>query len=169
MKKVAYIIFGFVIGAILTYYFCPRSIEIDTTEVNIVKPKGVISVEEATILSNNWTKYRKKAVDSAAARQGRKTDDRSVSWSLEAVENYLAYAKQESKNLGYDMTGISLYLGVYGKNAGQSKKDLSTMFIVPTGKKTLSEANSLGLRLQGGRPIPISPFNEGVGGTLGYP
>ena len=41
MKKVVYIIFGFVIGAILTYYFCPRSIEIDTTEVNIVKPKGV--------------------------------------------------------------------------------------------------------------------------------
>jgi hypothetical protein len=168
MKKIAYIIIGFAIGALLTYYFCPRPLEMETKLVKVKKPKGVISIAEATELSNNWTKFRKKAVDSASERQGRKTDDRSVSWDLNDIEDYLTYAKQQSDSLGYDMTGIRIYLGVYGKNAGQSKKDLSTMFIVPTGKKSLSEANSLSLRLQGGQ-LPINPFNKGTGGNGGYP
>ncbi|TNJ46513.1 hypothetical protein KFZ70_13860 [Tamlana fucoidanivorans] len=167
MKNLAYILIGFAIGAILTYYFCPRTV--DTEEVVITKPKGVITVEEATALSNNWTKYRKKAVDSAAAKQGRSVDDRSVDWSLTDVEDYLNYAKQESKILGFDMTGIRIYLGVYGKNAGQSKQDLTTMFIVPTGKKSLSEANSVNLNIQGDKTIPVGPLNEGGGGQGGYP
>lgn len=169
MKKTAYLILGFIIGGVLTYYFCPRSVEVGITEVKVVKPKGVISVSEATALSENWSKFRKQAVDSASARHGRKNDNRSVSWSLEDIENYLAYAKQESKALGYDMTGITVYLGVYGKNAGQSKKDLTTMFIAPTGKKTRSEANSLNLSLLGGGRLPVDPLNDGDGGNNGYP
>tara|TARA_R110002049_G_scaffold177892_8_gene345107 strand:+ start:3696 stop:4208 length:513 start_codon:yes stop_codon:yes gene_type:complete len=168
MKKLAYIILGFIIGAVLTYYFCPRQIDMET-QTEIVKPKGVISVEKAKVLNKNWTDFRKAAVDSAAKKQGRNQDDRWVSWSLKDINDYLAYAQAESDTLGYDMTGIRVYLGVYGKNAGQTKKDLTTMFIVPTGKKAKSEASSLNLFLP---PvdgiIPVLPLNDGTGGQGDY-
>lgn len=166
MKKLSYIILGIVIGALVTYFFCPR--EKGEDPVKIVKPKGVISVEKAKELNANWTLHRKAAVDSAAQKQGRKQDDRSTYWSLEDIENYLGYAKNQADSLGYQMTGIRVYLGVYGKNAGLTKKDLTTMFIVPTGKK--STASSLNLNLRGGHEdVPVDPLNEGAGGTGGYP
>lgn len=169
MKKLSFILLGIIIGALATYFFCPRLPQKDM-ETGVVKPKGVITQEKAKELNANWTLHRKQAVDSAAQKQGRKQDDRSTWWSLEDVENYLAYAKSQSDSLGYDMTGIRVYLGVYGKNAGQTKKDLTTMFIVPTGKKSKSMASSLNLFFQpSGNDIPISPFNDGEGSGNGYP
>lgn len=167
MKKLSYIILGIIIGALITYFFCPK--QIGEGPVKIVKPKGVISVEKAKELNANWTLHRKAAVDSAAQKQGRNQDDRSTYWSLEDIENYLGYAKNQADSLGYQMTGIRVYLGVYGKNAGQTKKDLTTMFIVPTGKK--STASSLNLNLRGNDgDIPGSdPLNNGSGGNGGYP
>ena len=168
MKKLGYIILGFFIGGVLTYYFCPRDMVEPPTK--IIKPSGVISVSAAKELNDNWTKYRKAAVDSAAKKQGRNQDDRSSWWSLEDVENYLDYAKAQSDSLGYTMSGIRIYLGVYGANAGQSKKDLTTMFIVPTGKKSVSQASSINVSLRGGDDdIPAPPLNKGGGGDSGYP
>lgn len=169
MKKLIYIILGFIIGAILTYYFCPRQIE--QIPAKIVKPKGVIKPEEAKELNANWTLYRKAAVDSAAQKQGRNQDDRSTWWSLEDIENYLVYAKNQSDSLGYDMTGVRIYLGVYGNNAGQTKKDYTTMFIVPTGDKLKSQASSsLGfMPPQSGENVPgADPLNGGTGGKTSY-
>ncbi|CAH8282921.1 hypothetical protein EV196_11522 [Mariniflexile fucanivorans] len=168
MKNLIYIILGAIIGAVLTYYFCPRQLEGEES-VKIVKPKNVISVKEAKVLNDNWTLYRKAAVDSAAQKQGRKEDDRSTYWSLTDIENYLEFAKNESDSLGYQMTGIRVYLGVYGKDADESKKDLTTMFIVPTGSK--SKASSLNLNFIGNdEDVPGgSPLNRGTGGGGGYP
>lgn len=166
MKKTSLFLLGIIIGAVATYFFCPRQ-EAELETLTTVKPKGVISVEKAKELNVNWTLHRKTAVDSAAAKQGRKQDDRSVWWSLDDVENYLIYAKSESKNLGYDMSGIRVYLGVYGKNAGQTKQDLTTMFLVPTGKVSKSEASSFMLPPSDG-DLPIDPLNEGTGGPDGY-
>tara|TARA_R110002051_G_scaffold319244_1_gene403026 strand:- start:4409 stop:4921 length:513 start_codon:yes stop_codon:yes gene_type:complete len=168
MKKLSYIILGFIIGAVLTYYFCPRQIDMEV-DTKIVNPKGVISIKQAKVLNKNWTDFRKAAVDSAAKQQGRNQDDRWVSWSLEDINDYLAYAKHYSDSIKYDMTGIRVYLGVYGKNAGQTKKDLTTMFIVPTGKKAKSQASSLNLFLPPGNgTIPVPPLNEGNGGPDDY-
>lgn len=169
MKKLSYIILGFIIGAVLTYYFCPRNCDVKQ-ETRIVKPKGLISVEKAKGLNNNWTMYRKAAVDSAAKKQGRNQDDRSVYWSLTDINEYLTYAEHYSDSIGYGMTGIRVYLGVYGKNAGQAKKDLTTMFIVPTGKKKHSQANSLSVFLPpSDEDIPTPPLNAGDGGEGDYP
>jgi hypothetical protein len=134
----------------------------------ITKPKGVITQAQAKELNANWTLHRKAAVDSAAQKQGRHQDDRSTLWSLEDLENYLTYAKSQSDSLGYDMTGIRVYLGVYGKNAGQTKKDLTTMFMVPTGKISIAKASSL-LLPPGGGDLPIDPLNDGQGSGNGYP
>lgn len=168
MKNLSYIFIGIIIGALATYFFCPR-VEKDDP-IKIVKPKGVISVEKAKELNANWTLYRKAAVDSAAQKQGRKQDDRSVSWTLEDIQNYLTYAQNQSDSLGYSMTGVRIYLGVYGDNAGQTKKNLSTMFIVPTGAKNKAQAGIVNLNLQGGEgDIPVPPLNNAGGGQSGYP
>ncbi|MFG6687479.1 hypothetical protein ACGK9U_12910 [Mariniflexile sp. HNIBRBA6329] len=165
MKNIIYLILGAIIGALATYYFCPRLIDDNLTK--IVKPSGVISVEQAKELNANWTLHRKAAVDSAAQKQGRAQDDRSTYWSLDEIENYLGYAKNQADSLGYNMTGIRVYLGVYGKNAGQTKKDLTTMFIVPTGKQKKSHASSV--NLFNFQDVDVPPLNRGTGGDRGYP
>lgn len=167
MKNLIYTILGFIVGGLLTYYFCPR---VEQVPEKIVKPKGVITVEQAKILSDNWSKTRKSAVDSAARRQGRAEDDRSTYWDLEDIENYIGYAKKSADSLGYKMTGLRVYLGVYGENADEAKKNLTTMFIVPTGHKSNSEASTLSMRFQKGKDnLPVSPINDGQGGNQGYP
>ncbi|WP_298238055.1 hypothetical protein [uncultured Algibacter sp.] len=169
MKKLGSIIIGFILGALLTYYFCPRSLDTEE-EIAIVKPKGVISITNAKELNKNWTDFRQAAVDSAAKKQGRNKDNRWVWWSLDEVENYIAYSKNQTDSLGYEMTGLRFYLGVYGNNKGQNKKNLTTLFAVPTGKKSISEASSFYLNFLANEDIPGGlPFNNGTGGSGGYP
>ena len=165
MKNLTYIILGIIIGGLLTYYFCPRA---EQPLVKIVKPKNVITVEQAKVLNDNWTKHRQPAVDSAAREQGREQDDRSTYWDLQDIENYITYAKKTSDSSGYTMTGIRVYLGVYRENAEEDKKNLTTMFIVPTGYKSKSQASSFNWNVQGGNNLPVSPLNKGAGGQGGY-
>jgi len=170
MKKLSYIILGFIIGGFATYYFCPR--QVDEGGMEIVKPKGLITPDQAKALNNNWTKYRKAAVDSAARRQGREIDNRSTWWSVKNIENYIAYSKQQTDSLGYSITGLRVYLGVYGANAGRTKKDLTTMFIVPTIKNSTSKASMNPFVFQDeGKDCPeCPPLNAGNGGGgSGYP
>ncbi|MDD7886159.1 hypothetical protein [Flavivirga sp. 57AJ16] len=171
MKKFSYIILGFIIGAVLTYYFCSMDIDVKSMSTKFEIPDGVIERDRAQNLNNNWTEYREAAVDSAAQQQGRKKDNRWTSWKLKDIENYLAYSKNEAERLGYNMTGIRVYLGVYGENAGSSKKNLTTMFIVPTGKKLHDTASMLPSSLRGDEEedIPTPPLNRGGGGSGGYP
>ena len=176
MKKLSYIILGFIIGAALTYYFCPRNPELDAMETRMKMaeefemPEGLIERDDAQKLNNNWTEYREGAVDTAAQRQGRKKDNRWTSWTLKEIKNYLAYSKEAAEELGYDMTGIRVYLGVYGAHAGSSKKNLTTMFIVPTGKKNNDNASMMPFVFQGDdEDIPLLPLNKGSGGSGGYP
>lgn len=172
MKKLVLIILGFIIGAVLTYYFCPRPHEVTHIDTKIVKPKGVISTNVAKELNKNWTDFREAAVDSAAKKQGRNKDDRSTWWSIDDIENYIAFAKNQTDSLDYSITGIRVYLGVYGDNAGRTKKNLSTMFLVPTVKKNTIQAsiNPFNMFVQKGDDCPeCEPLNDGQGGSGTYP
>lgn len=168
MKKLSYIILGFFIGAVLTYYFCPRP---DTTASVFDNPTGVITILEAEELSANWEKNNPTEIDSTIEVKGSKKATRSVLWDLKNLENYLAFAKSESDSVGYTMTGVRVYLGNYGKNGKPGKKNRNTMFIVPTGYENTSEANSVNLNLRGDedKDIPVDPLNDGGGSTGGYP
>ncbi len=168
MKKLSYVFLGIVIGGLLTFFLTPKPVK-EAVPV-VIKPKGVITQAEAMMLNDNWTKYRKKVVDSAAKAQGADKDDtRSVEWSLKEIEDYLAWAKKEADTFNYKMTGIRVYLGVYGKNAGQAKKDLTTMFIVPIGDPKPEQASSVNLRLGASGTLPIDPLNKGGNGNGDYP
>lgn len=172
MKKTVYLILGFIIGALLTYYFCPRDLGKTTAEIKIIKPKGVIPSGQAKKLNDNWTAFREAAVDSAAKKQGRNKDDRSTWWSIDDIENYIAFAKNQTDSLDYSITGIRVYLGVYGDNAGRTKKNLSTMFLVPTVKKNTIQAsmNPFNMFVQKGDDCPeCEPLNDGQGGSGTYP
>ena len=133
MKKFMLLLLGFILGALAMYFYCCA----DTKEAALVKPSGLITPAQAKTLDANWTATRKRAVDSAAGRP----DNRSSWWSLEDIQNYLAYAENQADSLGYEMNGIRVYLGVYPGNAPNGKADYTTMFMVPTGKKLHSEGN----------------------------
>lgn len=168
MKKLIYIIFGFIIGALLTYYFCPRAVQ-NMTEISKKVPKDTISVAEAKILSNNWEQNNPTEIDSIIDVEGTKKQMRSVAWSLEDINDYLVYAEAKSDSLGYTMTGVRVYLGNYGNVNNPVKKNRNTMFIVPTGNKNTSKASSLNIFLPPAiQDIPAPPLNDGHGGNGGY-
>lgn len=169
MKKLIYVILGFVVGAVLTYYFCPREVQ-KMTETSNKAPKDTISVKEAKVLSNNWERNNPTEIDSLIDVEGTKKQMRSVAWSLEDINEYLVYAEAKSDSLGYTMTGVRVYLGNYGNVNNPVKKNRNTMFIVPTGNKNTSKASSLSLFLPPAiQDIPAPPLNDGTGSGNGYP
>ncbi|MCF7560838.1 hypothetical protein L3X39_09325 [Sabulilitoribacter multivorans] len=170
MKKLTYIILGFIIGAVLTYYFCPRPDNLNAMDSKVKIPKDTISVAEAKQFSKNWEERNPIEIDSTIEVEGARKVTRSVKWPLEEINDYLIYAKAKSDTLGYNMTGVRVYLGNYGENAEPSKKNRNTMFIVPTGKKKKSEASMNPLNFQGDdEDILVPPLNNGSGGPNGYP
>jgi len=171
MKKLGPIILGFIIGAVLTYLFCPRqSDDMHTMGAEVVKPKGVISAKEAQVLNDNWTKFRKPVLDSITKRTAGKEDNRWAWWSLKDIEDYIAYTKVGAKEAGEEFTGLRMYFGVYGEN-NAAKNNLSTVFIVPTGKQKVSKSSILNIGLQGDgdNDLKRPPLNDGSGGQGGYP
>ncbi|SFD35680.1 hypothetical protein [Algibacter pectinivorans] len=171
MKKLGSVIFGFIIGAILTYYFCPRPLgDKPTKGSEYVIPKDTISVAEAKVFSANWEKNNETEIDSTIELEGPRKKMRSVWWSLKEVNQYLAYAKAKSDTLGYKMTGVRIYLGNYGDRKKGPKKNRNTMFIVPTGPKSTSKASSVNMFFPPTDPdIPAPPLNNGNGGDGPYP
>jgi len=169
MKKLVYIIFGLIVGALLTYYFCPREVNPGgTTKAN--PPKDTITVAQAKILSDNWANNNPTRIDSLIDVEGPRKAMRSVWWSLNDINEYLAYAQAKSDTLGYTMTGVRIYLGNYGKDAKPSKKNRNTMFIVPTGPKNINKGSSISLSLPPtDSDIPAPGLNKGTGGQEAYP
>ncbi|WP_282135971.1 hypothetical protein [Seonamhaeicola maritimus] len=173
MKNLRPLILGIIIGALATYFFCPRqAVEGDDTKsmaVKIKTPKDTISVAEATKLFKNWQTNNITEIDSTIELEGSRKKITYVGWSLEEIKDYLTYAESKSDTLGYKMTGIRVYMGNYGKNSNPTLKNRNTLFIVPTGSKNVSKANMVPFSIQGGGNLPIGPLNKGDGGTGGYP
>ena len=170
MKKLGLIILGFIIGVVLTYFFCPRQGSGNPIEHGYVAPKDTVSVKEAKVLSDNWAKCNATQIDSIIHVVGSRNVTRSVEWSLEEINEYLVYAKAKSDSLGYTMTGVRVYLGNYGDVKDPTKKNRNTMFIVPTGPRNTSKASSLNIALPPhDEDIPAPPLNNAAGGEGGYP
>ena len=169
MKNLIYIILGFILGVVITYYLFPRE-KVALPEITVRAPKDTISVTEAIKLSNNWANNNKTEIDSLIDVEGSRKKTRSVSWSLDEINEYLTYAQAESDTLGYTMTGVRVYLGNYGKEAKPPRKNRNTMFIVPTGHKNISKAsNAPNFTVFKDEDIPAPPLNRGSGGNDGYP
>jgi len=134
MKKFSLLILGILIGAFATYFLCP-SCSVDDTEVAIVPPKGLITPKEAKTLDEAFNSRHILISDSIVKRP----DNRSSWWSLKDMRDYLNYAENESKDLGYTMDGVRVYLGAYPTT---NEVGYTTMFLVPTGVENTSQASS---------------------------
>ena len=109
--------------------------KIDGSEVSSEQdqnaPNGLVSPERMIELSNNWTKTRAKVIKNAIGTE----DNRSVKFYTEDLKTYLEYAEKQSEQLGYNMTGVRIYFGAYGKNKSNGKAGQATVFLTPTGTR----------------------------------
>jgi hypothetical protein len=166
MKNLLLLIFGILIGGLATYFYCCY----ESPEEGIIAPSGIITPEEAKTLDQAFNSRHQLISDSIVKRP----DNRSSWYSLEDMRNYLDYAENETKGMGYTMDGIRLYLGAYPDVKGQV--GYTTMFFIPTGYQATSKGNMtfLNFLAQGGKgDIPGAPgFNEGEAGhppSANYP
>ncbi|GGG45063.1 hypothetical protein [Bizionia arctica] len=76
---------------------------------------------------------------------------------------FLNYAKNESKDLGYTMDSVRVYLGAYPT---EKEVGYTTMFLVPTGVENISQGNSafFNMKPPGGGDIPGGGLNGGQNG-----
>jgi hypothetical protein len=124
-------------------------------------PKQLITKQDAIQLCANFKSSKANVLKTAKG-----TDDANAIWySLEELEDYIAYIKSEALAKNYVVDGIRFYLGAYPKDANLGvKSEMTTIFLTPTGKK----ANDYtGVGATGSPDISdIAPMNYG---TMGIP
>ncbi|MCT4629759.1 hypothetical protein [Winogradskyella sp.] len=96
-------------------------------------PKGLITPDEAKELNNAYSERHELISKDITKRP----DNRSSWYSLEEIESFLAYAKAQAKELGYEMDGIRIYCGAYPEE--KEKAGYSTSFIIPTTSDSLGK------------------------------
>ena len=96
------------------------------------KPSQLITKEFAKQLNVNYNNRRA----SLTAKKAQKEDANAIWYSLEELENYIHYIKTNGAKDGYNVDGIRFYFGVYPEDEKHGEKaGLTTLFLVPTGKK----------------------------------
>ena len=149
MKKVIPFLLGLVIGFAICYFTKGTTESAETTETaRVSPPKGLITEAEGIELNNAYTPRHRLISDSILRRD----DNRSSWWPLQDVRDYLDYAENQSRQLGYTMSGVRIYLGAYPDT--QEGPGYTTVFMVPIGTKGTSEAAMLNLRFFGDGDIP---------------
>ena len=128
-----------VIGIAAAYYYLSSNQNLE----EMTKPKGLITPSEIKTLDQAYNSRHTLISDSLIDRP----DNRSSWYSIEEIESYIAYAKEQADSLGYTLDGLRLYAGAYPDT--KEGPGLMTMFFVPTGSKNVSEGSML-TTLQGG-------------------
>ena len=132
MKNFMILIIGIIIGALAMYYYFDQPQALD-----IQAPKGLITPEQAKTLDQAYNPRYRLISDSIVKRKG--GDNRSSWYGLNEVRNYLNYAENEAKQLGYTMDGVRIYLGAHPDQNGEA--GYTTMFFIPTGKQNKANAS----------------------------
>ncbi|MNK38571.1 hypothetical protein D3C87_571620 [compost metagenome] len=126
------------------------------------KPSQLITKEFARQLNVNYNNKRA----SLSAKREQKEDANAIWYSLEELENYIHYIKTNGAKEGYNVDGIRFYFGVYPDDEAHGEKaGLTTLFLVPTGKKERSsteQVQSFALMQETSSDIQsIEPMNYG--------
>ena len=99
-------------------------------EKSIVAPKQLISNEKAKELNQNFIAAKTNSKKNLSDKE----DANALWYSLQTLENYIAYIKTEGNTKGYDVDGIRFYFGVYSDTETKDKAGYTTLFLSPTGK-----------------------------------
>ena len=139
MKKLGYVILGAILGVLGSYFYCTQGCEKEMASTQIVKPKGVITPNEARTLDQAFNSRHQLISDSIVGRP----DNRSSWYSLGDMRDYLNYAENQARESGYTMDGVRIYLGAHkgdGEEAGYT-----TMFLIPTGYQNIDKGSFLNM------------------------
>ncbi|SDX60250.1 hypothetical protein SAMN05444411_10726 [Lutibacter oricola] len=94
------------------------------------KPNGLITNKQADKLEEAYKANQHKAINNFLSQNGINViDNREVWFSLEELENYIEYVKQESKKQNLEDLGIRVY---FGAKMNEKKEMKSTIFFYPT-------------------------------------
>lgn len=133
------------------------------------KPSQLITKEFAKQLNIN---YNNKKTVSLTAKGAKKEDANAIWYSLEALESYIHYIKTHGAKDGYNVDGIRFYFGVYPDDEKHGEKaGLTTLFLVPTGKKVednTAKIQSFAL-VQDAAPADIQSLEPMNYGNIGRP
>ncbi|KAF2338297.1 hypothetical protein [Flavobacterium tistrianum] len=125
------------------------------------KPSQLITKEFARQLNVNYNNKRASLV----AGKEKKEDANAIWYSLEELENYIHYIKTNGAKNGYNVDGIRFYFGVYPDDEKHGEKaGLTTLFLVPTGKKAENnnQVQSFALMQEASSDLQdIEPMNYG--------
>ncbi|MCA0133183.1 hypothetical protein [Winogradskyella alexanderae] len=163
MKKIGPLVLGVIIGALAMYFYCNQTQSEMAKAQDIVKPKGVITPKEAKTLDQAYNLKHSIINDSLFKKSADGGDNRSSWWSIEDIKDYIKYADKQAGELGYTMDGLRVYLGSYPATPGEMA-GLTTMFIVPTGKKNTSQGAVFALQPMSGDIPGGDPLNIGQSG-----
>jgi len=109
-------------------------------------PAKCITVVAARALQDNWVATRQPEIDRTLNYQ----DAREVIYSVEELQEYLNYVKEESVKQGIANPGIRLYFAAYNTDANNK----ATIFLAPTD----------GIAVGSNNIYTIQPFNHGMAG-----
>lgn len=122
------------------------------------KPQKCISVQEAKVLQSKWVETRATEIEKAQGYQ----DTREFWYSLEELQEFLDYVREESANQGVNRPGVRIYFGAYPKT--NEKKSYATIFLAPTKEKSALEEEEFENSAANENNYDIDPLNDGTGG-----
>ncbi|MDV7186561.1 hypothetical protein R3X25_04645 [Lutibacter sp. TH_r2] len=120
-----------------------------------------ITKEEAIELNQNFINTKGNALDEIVEKLNKKPKEKDAcsSWfSIEELQSFIDDCKKANTNVN----GFRVYFGAYGKK-DKTKKNLSTVFIVPTEAKVgAKQKECIESEEQGGTDIPdLGGLNNG--------
>lgn len=130
------------------------------------KPSQLITKEFARQLNVNYNNKRA----SLSAKREQKEDANAIWYSLEELENYIHYIKTNGAKEGYNVDGIRFYFGVYPDDEKHGEKaGLTTLFLVPTGKKAKDNSQIQGFAMMQEASVDIQSLEPMNYGNIGRP
>lgn len=130
MKTIKMMAFALV-ASVVTFVACQKDEETvsDNFETETVaKPWNMISYKGMIERLEHYDATRKPVLEQALGFE----DTRINYYSLETIENYIAYVKQLSQEKGIEFTGINFVSGAYPEDADYGTPNYQHIMFVPT-------------------------------------
>ncbi len=105
-------------------------------QVTREQPRQLITPELAKNLNRLYIEQRHRLISATIGKE----DANAIWYSIDELENYIAYLKVQGLQKGYNVKGIRFYLGVYPQDPTYGEKaGLTTVFLAPTGVKAVQK------------------------------
>jgi len=124
----------------------------------MAKPNKCISVDAAKSLQEKWKDTRAIEIEKGQGYQ----DTREFWYSLEDLQEYLDYVKEQSTAQGITKPGIRIYFGAYPKTS--IKKSYATLFLAPRKEKSAIMDGEEVTSNNTENNYDIEPLNTVIGG-----